>query len=147
MKASVHEFPVSTYEAVARHVEGGHGLTGDEFFDCQETLERIVCGDGVRGMGAARRAIPPDWAVASLRQFDAAFIEEGGRVRLVRWAARVEHRNMQGDVTDTVDGSAYHPDDALFAAALRARGMAYGLPDTVEGAGAALPSRVTGGAR
>jgi len=143
----MHEFPASTYVAVARHVEGGHGLTGDEVLECQDALARIVCGDGVRGMGAARRAIPPDWAIASLRQFETAFIEEDGRVRLVRWIAQVERRNAAGEAIDTVDGSAYHPDDALFAAALRARGEAYGIPDTVAGAGAALPSHVGGSAR
>lgn len=147
MKPSMHEFPVGTYVAVARHVEGGHGLTGDEVLECQGALARIVCGDGVRGVGAARRAIPPDWAIASLRQFDATFVEEDGRVRLVRWAARVERRNAAGEVIGTVDGSAYHPDDALFAAALRARGQACGIPDTVDRAGAALPSHVGGSAR
>lgn len=145
MKPSMHEFPVGTYVAVARHVEGGHGLTGDEVLECQDALARIVCGDGLRGMGAVRRAIPPDWSIASLRQFDATFVEEDGRVRLVRWAARVERRNAAGEVIDTVDGSAYHPDDAVFAAALRARGAAYGIPDTVEGARDRLAFRVTGG--
>lgn len=146
MTPSTHEFPVSTYVAVARHVEGGHGLTGDEVFDCRGALERIVCGDGVSGMGAARRAIPPDWAIAALRQFEAAFIEEDGRVRLVRWSARLERLSPHYQAIEIVEGSAYHPDDALFAAALRARGVTYGLTtDTVAGVGEGRPFHVTGG--
>lgn len=147
MNFNAHEFPESTYEEVARYVEGGHGLSAEDDFQCREFLVAILCGQSTQGMAAAYRAVPSDWAVALLHQHEAAFVEKDGRVRLVCWRARIENIGPGGTPLDTVEGSSFYRDSALMAAGLRARGKRYALPDTVTAAEADRPSRVAGGVR